>query len=228
MLLNKDGMNRIILIAVMLFTGVCSAYGGSEDSRSNKIEIDIEPQFGLEATLPGPLKSGNAGARAYNVGGGCHIGCMVNFHISEHLFISPGIFWFVNNFSMKEKWVNAIDSRVRSVWYSRNGIRIPLYVGYRWSFSSNKAFSLFTGPEFQCGIGGNETLHMDDVSVNNKIYSEEIGFRRCGENWIIGAKFDINRVTISASGGFGMINLVRIKDISLNENRVNIGVGYKF
>lgn len=204
-------MNRFILIAIVLFAGVFCVFAESPYPESNKIGITIEPQFGMEVTLPGQLKTGNAGASVYNAGWGCHIGFMVDFQINKHLFISPGIFWFVNNFSMKGKWVNAIDPDVSSVLYSRNGIRIPLYVGYRWSFSSDKAFSLFTGPEFQCGIGGNETVRKEDVSVNNKIYSEEIGFRRCGENWIVGAKFDINRITISAPAGFGMINLIRVK-----------------
>lgn len=214
--------NKLLVVGALL--GVSFIAHAEDDG----FHIAIEPQVGLEVALPGKMQVEGDKAAMFEVGGGAHIGCLFNFHIDSHIYITPGVSIFTNTYSMKEKLVKEIDERMDYAMYYKSGFRIPLYVGYHWKITSDKGFSLFTGPEFQYVFSGKESVRINNSKITNSLYGKDREFRRCCENWILGGKFDVNHITISVSYGFGMINLIRLDKTSFYENRVNVEVGYKF
>lgn len=216
-------MRKIFLAVSAILIG--SLFAKAEDEG---FHVTIEPQVGLEVTLPGKMQIEGEKYSYFEVGGGAHLGCLFNFHIAPHIYITPGISIFTNTYQMKENLINEIDELMDYAMYYKSGMRIPLYVGYRWDITDDKGFSLFTGPEFQYVFSGKESVRVEDVKITTSLYGNDGEFRRCSESWIIGGKFDIKHITLSASYGFGMINLIKLKNTSFYENRVNIEVGYRF
>lgn len=221
-------MKRILFVAIILVSCACHSFASNDELPKGSKVVYFEPVVGAEILMPGDMTTMGYGVTTFNTGGGWHFGCHYDLRVNKHIFISPGTIIYYNSFSMKDKLAQSVDKNVEHVWYERWGLRIPVHFGYRWSILDDKGLSLFTGPELQVGIAGYEMSKYEGIKYKQSLYSDDIGFRRIGTNWIAGIKFDFSRITITASGGFGMVNLVRFKNISLKEYRINLGIGYVY
>lgn len=221
-----------VALLAAAFPSAASAEG-ILDSDDNRTYLGLRVAF--EAPIPGDVKFGNVGVDLYKTGVGLDAGVVCNLPLWRNLYFEPGVSLYYNAMGIDIEALDEsgmlssakIDASIR-----RFGLRIPLQVGYRFDFAPC-SFSVFTGPELECGLVGRSHTRVkyQGVSESESInaYGSDGVLRRFDLMWKIGVGVTVDRYYLGLSGNLGMLNIYNTDfDGSMHENLFQLTLGYNF
>lgn len=195
---------------------------------------DNKAYFGIrvagELTCPGKLSSDGFGIELFKKGGGVEFGGIYNLPLVANLYLEPGLKLFYNSYSSNDIWEFDDPGSDDSNFSIRKfGLRVPVMVGYHFDFTDDVKVSVFTGPELELGLSGNQHWTEDGESDSESIYGEEGSYNRLDLTWGIGAGATFKKFFVSVSGNIGMLNMFKDNDgVTFHENRAALTLGYNF
>ncbi len=228
-------MKKRLLLFLILICPIFVAYSQSTIFNNPENRGHWGIRIGGDLALPGAMRYENVGINLFNVGGGVNIGFHYSAPVAANFYIEPGIITYTNIISIKKMW---LPGGVNRDFIMRGGIRIPLMAGYHFDFSKKVSFHIFTGPEFELGIIGEEYQEKGwyERWERENIYgNEDAGFKRVDFSWIIGGAITVRNLYFGLSGGIGMLNILKDKPFIVNdptvtfhENRVTFTFGVHY
>jgi outer membrane protein W len=166
---------------------------------------------------------------------GLNLGVTAEFPINDMLSFETGLMFNTKGFAMKESMDFFGETMEIKSKTTLNYIDIPLTVKATFAAGSSNIFAL-AGPYVGIGLsgktkatvtyGGESETDTEDMEFG----SEDDQMKRLDYGLIIGAGVDFGTISVGASYGLGLGNLVNNpEDGSKVNNRViSISVGYKF
>ncbi len=159
-------------------------------------------------------------------GSGVSVGAFYDVPVSRNLFIEPGISYFYNTMDA-ELIKSDFAPTVKAGTWRNMGLRIPLYMGYKFDLVDDISISAVTGPQVNLGLSLEENF--GDVTTKN-LYDK--GWKRVDAQWMIGLRLHYqDNIVVEIAGGLGMNNLLDKKEFPgfhVRRNVFTIGVGYQF
>lgn len=229
-------MKKIIFTMIaLLMCGVVSAQSLTVSSQSPN--NGNKPYFGVriegDVMFPGKLKVENVGVSIFNIGGGIAFGGIYNMPVSSNVYVEPGVKFFYNRYSVKDKFVEIIRDNIDTddlsgVSIRKFGFRIPVMLGYRLDLSGDSKVNIFTGPELEVGLSGKECAKSNNYDISESIYGEDGGMKRVDLSWTLGISKQSGKFCYGLSGSLGLLNMFDSSEVKFHENRVTLSVGYNF
>lgn len=227
-------MKKQLLTAVAL--GVVALSSSAQDRIFNN--PDNKAFFGLrlagEVTCPGNISSMGIGIDMFKNGGGVEFGGIYNIPVVANLYVEPGLKLFYNSYSSSDLLdfdydPYSSDSDDSGFSIRKFGLRIPVMLGYHFDFTDDVKVSVFTGPELEVGLSGNQVWKDDGESDSETIYGEDSDYNRVDLTWGFGAGVAYKKLYFGVSGNVGMLNMLKdIDNTTFHENRVSFTLGYNF
>lgn len=187
-------------------------------------------RVGGEITCPGDFSADNVGVGLYKNGGGVEIGGIYNVPVVANFYIEPGVKFYYNTYSVKNEWLDAIDTDIlyEGITIKKFGMRIPVMAGYHFDFTKDIKVSVFTGPELEVGFSAKEHDKGRNFKYSASLYGDDGIMNRVDLLWAFGAGVTFQNYYFGVSGNIGMLNMLSDSDLSFHENRVTFSVGYNF
>jgi hypothetical protein len=154
---------------------------------------------------------------------GVHLGVMLNFDITEHLSIEPGLLYSMKG-SKQDYTIPIIDSTVEYK-LSLNYLEIPINVVYHFGEQGAGGFMVHAGPYLGYALSGKQKVGDSEESLTFK--KDEDGFKRMdfGLNFGLGYQLPMG-VFVRAQYGLGLGNIVEDPGKAMNTN-IAIQIGYR-
>ena len=99
---------------------------------------------------------------------------------------------------------------------SEFGFGLSAIAGYSFNCYKSNTLDLFTGPIFNCALEQHENLGGHRISDN---------FNAIGWRWQLGARLNINHISVKVAYNWGLSNLNKY---AAESDVVSVGVGYNF
>lgn len=161
---------------------------------------------------------------------GFNIGGIVDISLGKGLYLQPGLMLTSKGAKVDRiaREDNYIDAKMNAVY-----LQLPLYVGYKFTFSNGYNLGLSAGPYFAYGIAGKTTLtqrgYSGDLSENT--FQDNGLWNRPDIGMGIEAQFELKRLVflIGADAGFARVwkREMLTHDVGVRNNNAYISVGFK-
>ncbi len=230
-------MKKLLLSTTLVVGAVlsCAAEGVTSDNSNRRAYFGV--RLSGDLVCPGPLTAKidghNYGEKMFKNGGGFEIGGIYNIPVMKHLYIEPGLKFFYNSVSFTDEYLremeNETHTNLNSMSVRKLGIRIPVMIGYRFTFTDDLNLQIFTGPELEVGFSSKTHIKGGNFDISESNYGDEDGFKRTNFTWAFGAGLNIKQFYVAISGNAGWVNLLKDADgLSYHESRAAITLGYNF
>lgn len=234
-------MKKIMLaaLAVVALYGTAKAQSVSLNSGDNKPyfgvrvsgniicpqDVDVDVNYNGGPNINGKFDW-------FKVGGGLEVGAIYNIPIFMNLYVEPGLSLFYNSYGTKKEFYKAIDGDAKGLSFRKFGFRIPVLVGYHFDFSGDLNVSVFTGPEMEVGLYGQNCWNYKHSQLREDLYVDEdenvFAQNRFNMYWNFGVGVNWKKYYFGVKGGVGMCDMFKSSAMKLRENRVALTVGYNF
>lgn len=187
------------------------------------IPLDINVYAGYEQLMPTKFHSKIGKADILKSSPGAVVGVSVGIPIFKDLFILPGfeIAYGRSNYNdpFKYNGKTFFAYGKPTDWLF---VRIPVQVGYKFSFSDKCKLLIHTGPVVEAYIGYNESgWEWDDAVISASTNPSEYfgyeddfeayshwNFNRFNVDWRFGLRFDISKISVGIAYSIGMTNRI--------------------
>ncbi|MES2701246.1 MAG: porin family protein [Bacteroidota bacterium] len=148
---------------------------------------------------------------------GMRVGAMLQFGLTENVYLQPGLFYAMNGFRLDFLGVKAT--------YNINTLEIPINVVYKFGEPGDNRFFIGAGPYFGINMGGKEkTSGYPDLDL--PMGSDSSDFMKpldIGLGFAAGYEF-ANGFQVRANTQFGLANLMPIGNSDNSIKSFNYGV----
>lgn len=213
----------IVLFSLLLpFTAL------ADDSDDNDAIWGIKASFDIN--IPGDWHYDGGSVKMYRHDYGFAAGAVCNLYLGSSFYFEPGASLYYDRYAYSDLSVlSQNDTPTDSdAMVHKFGIRLPAVFGYVFTLLNRLDMTVFTGPEFNCGIIGRITARHKEIFevLPENIYAKG-GQRRFDMAWRFGVGFPMDSFVISVDGAVGMTDLMP-GNVSYRDNRASVSVTYYF
>lgn len=228
------------LAAIFFIVAILTSSSAMADSRLLD-NPDNHYYFGLRMTLdlqhPGKASSPIAGnLDMYSDGAGIEVGTYYHLPVKANLYFEPSLAFYLNTFQVKKKYVTLLNTAlsgrydIRNIFYQRDGVRLPLMMGYHFDVSEKFRFNVFTGPVLELALFGKESIYIEDEKkpYETSVFAGKSIFRRFDVLWRVGAGFSYRSFDWALTYSPGFLNVLNQPEYSLREQFLSLQVSYHY
>lgn len=161
-------------------------------------------------------------------GSGISAGVVYDIPLARQFSFEPGLSFFYNTMDI-EALPLVLDGKelLSDATFRNTGFRVPMIFLYRINLVDDIAMSVFTGPQFNLGLGAR--FHYK-YAPDQGLYGD--GYNRFDMQWLFGIRMHyLDDFFAEIGGGIGITNILTGSDNKgnhLRRNTFTIGVGYMF
>lgn len=186
----------------------------------------------LDINIPGKWNIGDNSIKMFRPGAGATVGAVCSIPWTNGFYFEPGISFYYDTYSYDDLIISDASGNPeeKDPGVHKFGVRIPVVLGYDFTIADSFRMTVFTGPEFNCGLVGKVKLkHKDDFGngFSDDIYSGDNAQRRFDFAWKIGVGFPVSDFQVGVEAEIGISDLMP-GDVSFRENRANVYLTYYF
>lgn len=223
---------RAILISVsvisLFFNGAIAAEQNvAHEEKTSKYTCSWGVKGAFDVNIPGKWTSTNPdGLDSDHIGYGGGVGVVYNVMKDRHWILETGLMLVYNEFGVGLQK----DEVVQSGRISKFDAVVPLTIGYQFDLYDRMRMNVMSGFEGTLCMGG--SIGGDAGKYDYSMYGDGGIWRRGDLKWGIGAGFVRDNIEINVMAYFGLINVVKRKDVVrpdvVNENVVRVSCTYFF
>lgn len=229
-------MKKICLLIGLLTCVVSFIYAdeGVEQNRCEKSKrVQLDKRFELGLLLPGLVDNGVEKMQLYKSPGfQCASGTVITINVNQKFRLEPAVLTFAEYMDMSSSKFNPEESGLdnpSTPFFSRFGLRIPVFANYEVLSVNNCILNVFGGPSLDWAVIGARTIcatiKNQNAAVNTSIFNSENGFNRI--NLYIEGGFSYKSCKKDSpmrfSVGYGLLNQSKLPNTSYREWRVTFG-----
>lgn len=186
----------------------------------------------FDINIPGKWNVADKSIKMFRPGCGATVGAVCSIPWTNGFYLEPGVSLYYDTYSYDDLIISDVSGSPVETdpGVHKFGVRVPIVLGYDFTIADSFRMTVFTGPEFNCGLVGKvKTKHKDKLGPDfpDDIYSGKNAQHRFDFAWKIGVGFPVSNFQVGVDAEIGVSDLMP-GDVSFRENRVNVYLTYYF
>lgn len=219
-------MKKLLFVLVILLSAVLP----QQASAAQPVAWGVRAS--LDINIPGKWNVADNSIKLFRAGAGATVGAVCSIPWTNGFYLEPGISFYYDTYSYDDLIISdtAGNPVEKDPGVHKFGVRVPVVLGYDFTIADSFRMTVFTGPEFNCGLVGKvKTRHKNDFGngFSDDIYSGDGAQHRFDLAWKIGVGFPVGNFQVGVDAEIGVSDLMP-GDVSFRENRANVYLTYYF